>query len=251
MSLTAVIDLCLERSGRYDLGTVGGGIAADNGIVAYINGAIHELERMIDHPKCFGRYSVDIAAGVVDVPFQYCRAVQRVWMMNVDGELTPLSKWTLPTLRAAYPEPVSELTAGPPEIYAINYMTFGPQQDTLTAVGGASPYTAEFTYDTTGLVFGDHYSDTNIIVMPPPDQTTTITVEGLFEAQPLAANVDENFWTERESGLVVQATSLHLEDDLRNSQGQSDKHLTIKRRMAGFHGDLTQQRFAGITQFGG
>lgn len=248
MALKTVFDNVLRKTGRFELGTISGvGDPTDNGLIALINDAQRELDSMVDTPKSRARYSFDMAAGTVVLDFQYCRVIQEVWLVNSVDETWELEKKPEDWIRRQYGTDPALITQALPEVYCISSDVYGPEQDTLTDVGGANPYTGDHTYDHDFVKFGDHYSHKRIIIMPPPSATVTCTVYGEFEQQPLAAWADENYWTEKKHDILEMMTILQLEDEFGNTQGQNDRLGTVLRKLKGVHADWTKEQWAGVT----
>jgi len=88
----------------------------------------------------------------------------------------------------------------------------------------------ELTYDKLGtaethhLLFGiDRFSKDGIVICPPTDVTTTLTIEGGFFAK-FTADGDVTYWSERYAEILLQATNLIAEFFMRNMQGSRDMY---------------------------
>lgn len=86
-------------------------------------------------------------------------------------------------------------------------------------------YTLDFTHDFDSVFLGTNasttikYGNTGIIIMLPPDETYTLTVDGKFWLPRLDADTDTDWLTEQHEGLVELGARWWLEIDRRNQQG--------------------------------
>lgn len=231
----------VEKTGRTDL--VKGNGYTDNGADFYINSGLRLLDMLQDNPYTERKYIKDIAAGDHTLHFQYCRAIDKVWVMSSTSryELTKKNrKW----MRDNYGLIIADLAQGTPIYYAPNIIKLAPSQIDLTAITLA----AQATYDTGDVEFGRDWTYNGIVFMPPSNAVYTMTVDGKWHTERLSGDDDTNYWTEEYPDLLIEAAIAELELFHRNREGFLDIVEGLKFGLRGVDNILVEQEIAGNSQ---
>lgn len=243
-----------EFSGRYDLVTdaVGSDYTDSEPIGAgfFINSAVRNLENLVERRKEFTWERHDVAAGESFYTLENVKSLKEVWFANSEGR-TFLEKVSEGWIRETYPKQTSEVSSGKPCFWAPVSTGFSQNQLDLTAVGGANPYTGDFTYDTDDLVFGDHYGKVGILWRPPLDGIYTLSVLAQFYEKPLVEPTDTNFWSTQFPDILVTAALRELEKFYRNSAGVQDFDNQLVRDLRGVGFEVYEQEISGANQLRG
>ncbi|MHA2066951.1 MAG: hypothetical protein ACXABY_21505 [Candidatus Thorarchaeota archaeon] len=245
---TKLVDL----SGHYELVTdAAGGDYSDAGADFHIRAGQRILDLMQDHPRTLATYKEDVVDGDHTVTFKYNRSIEKVEVTDGSSDSTegrtPLEKVELDWLREEYKAPIANLDTGRPIYYSRAIIGLAPEQIGLTAAGGASPYTAEFTYDYEDLTFGqDNLDRTGIAFYPPSDGTYTITVKGRWFSRPLVNDSDISFWSVNYEDALVLAAMMSIEKIHRNTQGVNDMRDSIRDILFGIDKDMSSDDAAEI-----
>jgi hypothetical protein len=218
----------------------------------YINNGQQWLDDQLDHRKTIKRYQVDISAGDSVITFYACRWIKEVWVMNADGR-REVSKDSLNALRNYYNEAPADLEQGTPASYSPAVIGLTSEQKHLTSATGAHPYTAQFTYDSDDLTLataaspgGAHYALTGIVFNPPADEAYTMAVWGKFDSQPLYADGDRSFWTDRYPNYLVHAAAYQLAIAMANREKVDYWYQVIQQELLGLQKDMAEENFAKI-----
>lgn len=240
MELLDIRTKFIEISGRFDL-VVDTTDYADDGADFFIKAGQRYLDSKVNTHKSLARFQKDLTSGDYKLVFKHSRSIREVYASNADGKYE-LEKKTLTWLRNEYAEDFSEIDGNSPLYYAPAILGLSPEQDDLSD----STYTDEFTYDEEGIKFGDHYSYNGIIILPPVDETFTITVFGDFFSKPLTSDTDKNYWSVNYPDLLIYAAMYSLEKFYRNTEGMKDMMLAINDIMEGIDHDIVAQESSGI-----
>jgi len=240
-----------EISGRFDLLTAT--TYEDAGADFIINSAQRYLDRLMDTGKMKARYPVIMNAGTIVAKSIGIRSIQEVWVANADGktQLTPVS---LAVLREYYYEESSAITQGCPAYYAPAVLR--PYPDTLASTTGM--------YDIEDLVLFDatapakHFNYNGIVVMPPPDDTYTLSIWGLFYSPTLSATLSggvwtqtKSFWTEVEPMVLIEAALYRINAIYHNTSAAADHRAILMEDVMGLDHDAVEEDCAGGLQMGG
>lgn len=242
----------IELSGRYDLVNPDW---SDNGTDFFINAGQKFLDRLQSTGKSQAKYIQSVAAGTIKVYVTGLRAVLNVWAgVSADG-LTELGKVDLQALRELYGEQLSGIDQGSPIYYAP--ATFRPIPDTATTTTLLGYYDIDdLILPTAGTPL--HYTNSGILIMPPPDKTMYISVYGLYYSPDLSATVAAGVWTQTKSvwsevfpDTLIKAGLMQLEMFYRNSEGVKDWESGVMKDMSGFDKDSAEEEAVGISEMGG
>ncbi len=255
MSMTRdqIVTHFIELSGRYDLVTDAMGSDYSNasplGVDFFINGGVKWLENRVERRKEIVTERVDVVADQVLQSFDNVKSFKEAWMSNADGRFL-LVKKSLGWIRENYGA-ASGIDNAKPKYWAPAAFGFSQNQNDLTAVGGASPYTDEFTYDIDDHSYGDHYNKGGIIWMPPADTTYTLTIYAHFFEKKLTAASDVNFWSSQFEEILITAALMMLERFYRNTEGVNDykRELLDDLRTVGF--EVIEEEISGVNQMQG
>lgn len=242
-----------ELSGRYDLMNTD---YTDNGADFFINAGQRFLDRMQNTGKMQAKNVQSVAAGTIKVYTPGLRAVHKVWAGNTASGLVELKKaGSVAYLRGLYEEQLSSVDQGTPEWYAP--AIFRPFVDTHTTT------TLSGYYDIDDLILPvtttpTHYTNTGIIIMPPPDATYYISIYGLFYSPELSATYaaptwtqTKSYWTEVFPDTLIQAALFKLEQFYRNAEGAKEWKQGVTEDILGFDLDAVEEECADIDQMGG
>jgi hypothetical protein len=218
MTLLSTRDICLKRSGRYDLGTptVGSTEGVDNGMDWFINEAVKFLDKRISNDQSRHKRIGKLAVDDYLLVFRQARTIENVWLVDEsDGSTIELDRKTYEEIRNFYSERISVVDSGTPEYWCPAYIKLDPD---LT-IDDLSDFTInsldEYVIDSTARANG-------IIIASPTDTEYTVEILGKFYSTVLENNRDENFWTESNEGLLVKATLYQIEVFHRNMAGARD-----------------------------
>ncbi len=239
---TVKASLLLE-TGRNDL-------SSNSRFELYANMAQQWLDTTILHMKSRSWYRVDIAAATIKVEIQDCWAIDEVWYVDSDGERALIKEVSDERIKSKYFKQVSDLTAGVPSVYAPIEVGLTPNQDDLTSEN----FTDEFTYGSEITKFGDHYAYNAILLMPPADAVYTIEILGYFYSKTLTtagASTEKSYWTEVWPYFLIQATTLFIEDGMRNSEGFRDRLQGLSTSMEGIRKMQVMEMSGNVNQMKG
>lgn len=236
MNLGQISEHVQTRSGRFDLDEVD--VAGIKKIYHYINEACERLDLIVEHADLDVVWLKELAIGDYLVELQNVRYLKSVRIataagISVDTECytTRLEMKENSILRQMYPEPFADRTQGQPRYYSRDPIHLAPEQSTLTqaqidAIAGSDGVLENPTQHVSGF-----------LVMPPADQAYTLRLTGVPFTKTLTASSDLNFWTVRHPMLLIKATMLVIEFDLRNSAGASDFEKAIDALVHGLRCD--------------
>ncbi len=252
MAYLAIKQRFIKLTGRHDLvvDTTNYVSATIYGVDEVIQAGQRILDSMTSRRKEFSWERKDIAAGDIKLDISNTTSVKEVWLVNAAGK-TPLEKDSLGKIRETYGKPKADLTQGKPEFWTLAVNNLSPNQESLTAVGGSSPFTAQFTFDSDDLIFGDHFAQNTVLFFPASDAVYTLSVLARFFEKTLVVNTDINYWTEIYPDILIKAGMLVLEGDYRNTEGERNQLATIQSRLRGLENDLIDEQISGRTQQAG
>jgi hypothetical protein len=237
----------VKQSGRYDL-VVNTDDYADNGADFLIQSGQRWLDQHQFHKKAHARYKKDVAAGVNSVSIKKLISPKEVWIANSEGR-TKLTKVDLEWIREEYSKPVASSDQGAPLYYALTVNRMSPEQKALTSAN----YTTEFTYDAENIIFadqGDAAQFDTVIIQPPPDETYTLEVLGIFFSE-LTADTDTSFWTIHHPEVSVLAAMLAESFFFHNREGSADMISAIDSYLYGIDKGQVEFDIAEMDQIGG
>ena len=245
MNLKEIRQWFIVESGRYDL-VVDTTNWLDNGADKYINAGQRLLDRMVTTPKTLGRNFQVVEAGTYAVTFQKCRAVKEVWVVptagTADDDRTKLTKKSISWIRKNYPN-MNDLDNGAPLYYAPANLRLAPEPASLGDIDAPANY-MDVVGDPTGIYSG-------IIFMPPVDEQYLIEVWAYFEAQTLAVDLDESYWSVNYPDLLVMASQCELEMFARNTEGVKDWINAIETVCKAIDFDVVEEEIAEYNQMEG
>jgi hypothetical protein len=237
MTLSAVRDIFLRDSGRFDLGTIGG---SDNGADRHINEGQNMLDRMTNFDKSNNRIFDNIDADGWYLNFaQRARAIHEVWVNNADGERWKLQQKDWSWLHAEFPDAIADTDSGEPLYWCPSLLrsTEHTDMDSLAAMFNN-------VIDNDELYSG-------IVILGPTDAALTVEVVGLFYSVALSGDDDTSYWTEVHPEILSMAACYRLEVINRNTAGMKDWLYAIERELKGIESDAIEQATNNIDQMEG
>lgn len=240
-----IVKQVLKATGDYSQVTdAEGGDYTDNGIDWHINNAQKFLDREFKYKKDKAWVYKKVTQGESLVTLARARNIIEVWVAQAGGTRTRLATRTAGELRADYSSvPLSAITQARPTVYACPITGLAPAQYAETE---SSLSTAGMT-DLDYLIFGNYYASDAIVIMPPADGTYTVEILANCFSKTLTADADVSFWSINEPSLLVDATCLHMENQLhRNAQGYSDKLGPLDKALTQLFHDLVEEEASGV-----
>jgi hypothetical protein len=240
MTLSEVVDMFVEASGRNDLDTESVVMNA----AFFINQGCRELDRRLFGGKTNARYTVDLAAAQILVPVPNCRAITDVWIYD-SAEKTRLTKADdIYEMKEYYSEPKASITPDTPFVY------FPVNARPSPGAVEATSYSQEWAFE--DIIEEAHEGFNSLLISPPPDHANyTLQVEGVFYSDELEEDDDYNWWTVNHPLLVVQAALFKLEEMYRNTEGAKDWDNAISKTMIQLNSDWIEEEIADIDQMEG
>ena len=240
MTLLAVRNLFIERSGREDLHDPSSG--ADNGADFFIQSGQKTIERLLQFDKSWARNFTDLTIDEYYTIFEGCRAIKAVWISNSSGR-SELTKMTIEEFRNKYSDAPNEITSGTPLYYTpISLRTYPDEAHVVID--------NLFGSKITDLAATD-FSYKGIIISPPTDETAVLEVFGLFKSKKLTLDADINVWTEAHPEILLLAALYHLEVSYRNSEGAKDWMNALVLELTEMEKDWVEEDIAKVTQIVG
>uniref|UniRef100_A0A6M3JCV0 Uncharacterized protein n=1 Tax=viral metagenome TaxID=1070528 RepID=A0A6M3JCV0_9ZZZZ len=239
-----------ELSGRWDLLTTN---FEDDGADFFLNAGQRYLDRLLSDGKMFATYPVIVAAGTFIVKSIGIRAIKEVWAGNVDGKYQLIPD-TLNKLKTEYSEEFSDVPQGAPKYYAPALLR--PYPDTLASTTGMYNVSDLLTYSATAPA--QHFNYDGIVIMPPPDETYTIEIVGLFYSPTLSATLSgavwtqtKSFWTEVHPEILLEAAIYKLHGLYHNTSGAADYKALALEDAKGIDHDAVEEQLTGDLVMGG
>lgn len=243
MTLLEIRTQFVDLSGRYDL-VVNTSTYADNGANFFIKAGQRYLDCILPNPNSEKVYRKDIAAGDHNLFLKHLRYVETVELFNADGKVQELTLTTMAKLRAAYTSLISAASRNAPTTYALSKHLPAPEQEGLTAVGGSTPYTTEFTYDHETLSFNAARKEqVGIEFRPVSDAAYTMVLTGGFFTL-LDDDADTSYHSLVYPEVLIMAANMAVEAFYRNSTGVNEWEAAISRWLDGQDKNLVHQEIA-------
>lgn len=245
MTYLEIKKLFVEMTGRYDL-VVDTTSYADQSVLNvkfFINAGARLLDSLSNRKKELLWYNQDLSAGDSVHEIDNLRSIKEVWVENSSGR-NILTKKSLGWIRDEY-EAAS--TQGTPLYWAPGVKALSPQQSALTS----ADYTTEFTYNATGLMFGNHFNKMAVIIHPVLDSAYTLSVLGMFFEKTLSDDSDLNYWSEVYPEALLNAGMYAIESFYSNREGMRDHLESIQRTIRGIEFDTVDEEISGETQVRG
>jgi hypothetical protein len=224
MTLAAVRQTLIQRSGRYDLETEAG---ADNGANAYIQEGQNFLDRKCEFKFSRASRFARLLAGQFYIPLSRCRVIKGVWVFS-SGVRKPLGKFDYDRLRGGDPNDrdgfrnrLATTTQGTPSYWSPVVPRMSPNPETLTLAD------LEVILTNADVVGSIDKTYNGVFVLPPPSSATDIEVIGKFYQDALTSDSSTSFWTENHSDLLVMAALRQIEIFNRNRGGVLDWEMSI------------------------
>lgn len=243
----------VKLTGRFDLvvNTTDYVTAPINGVDDVIHDGQRLLDRMTQHHKEFSWHAKDIVSGDFKLEIPNLLSTKEVWRATGSADSTLLEKKSLGEIRECFSQLASGQTKSTPTCWAMAVSGLSQNQSTLTAVGGASPFTAEFTHDFDDLTFGDHFNTRTVLFYPVSNASMTMKVLGRFFEKKLTADTDINFWSEIEPDMLMKAGQLIIERNLRNREGVADHLSDLRLSSDLLTFDIYEEEVSGVDQMAG
>jgi hypothetical protein len=235
MSFTNIKTLLLESSGRHDLVESSGETflySLAKAATTYLDLHFGDAAGIIAESW----YKKDVVAGTVLLEVPGARMISEVWIADVDGGATELTKSTYKNLRTMYPEKSTDVDQGTPAYYAVLVHKLAPSQHSLTSASHAA-----FTEDDEYNLWGDQMTQKAIVILPPPDDTYTVSVKGTFFSPAPSSTITTNFWIENHPLTFVHAIMRELEIFYRNFEGAKTWEAAIAQTLMGIDSDVAEQ----------
>lgn len=224
----------VELSGRFDL-VVNTTAYADNGANFFIQAANRWLDNRQENPTQTKSYRKDLAAAGYTLDIENVRSLLEVWVTNASGERAKLTKRTQTYMRENYEPVPSDNTSGTPVDWCPLFNQLAYQQKAQTSLSHS-----DFTYDDNDVLFGLSDQKRSILLMPPADETYTVTVYGNFFGK-LTEDTDTTYWSREHPDLLIQATLLMIEMFYRNTQGVNDMLSAMTPALMGIDRQLVTE----------
>lgn len=243
-----------QITGRLDLVTTSlASTALDNGADFFLNAGQKYLDRLIEKSKMIARYPVIVTAGTFLVNTIGLRSIHEVWIANSEGKVR-LSQETLTNLKNVYGEDFSSITQGTPKYYAP--AIFRPFPDTLASTTGMYGVDDLLLYSATSPA--QHYNYHGLVICPPPDETYTVEVVGLFHSPTLSATLSgavwtnvKSYWTEVHPETLIAAAAYKLLSLYHDTTGAADYKNTVIEDVLGINGDVYEEEMGSYIQMEG
>lgn len=240
-----------ELSGRYDLIT---NTDEDNGADFFLNVGQRYLDRLLDTGKMIARYPVILTAGQYIAKTIDIRAIKEVWVASSSLGKVRLTPISMSSLRTEYAGEYASQSQGTPSYYTP--AVFRPFPDTLTSTTGMYDISDLLTYSAGPPA--QHFNYNGVIIMPPPSETVTVSIWGLFFSPTLTATLSgstwtqtKSYWTEVEYDALIAAGCYKLESFYRNTEGMKDWQNTIMDSIMGIYHDAAEEDTAADMQMRG
>lgn len=227
MNLLQIRKKLVELSGLVDLvEDYYGEDYSDNGADFFIQEGQKWLDQKLETPKSGGTFTVDVKAGQYNISASDIRGVKRLKVIT-DSGISYLDKISISEMTRKFTSDngFSGVERGEPTHYAIgidrNIQSKGSQAD------------AEYK---------------SILIMPPPDTSYQVVVEGLYFSHKLDNDKDICWWSINRPAILIQAALYMHESFLRNSSGLNDWRNTILDAVQGIDFDVVEEESAEIDQ---
>lgn len=212
-----------ERSGRADLVKDGlEGNDTDNGADFYINAACRDLDLEQDTEYTMAQHQFTLAIDAYEIDVLNSRSINKVYYTSTDNAQVELKIKSYEWMRKTYPK-LGSTDSGSPTYWAVQSKRRSPEQK-----GG-----------------GPHPENMSILILPPTNASTAVTIFGRFWSDKLKENGDENYWSVNFPELLVLATCRNAEGWYRNTQGYNDYDRLVQKALLGIDKDLAEQEMMG------
>jgi len=241
MNLLELRTQFVKQSGRYDLVT-DTSTYADAGANYYINNGLKLLGKLSNINAEKAKLYFSLSPGAYSITFQHhCRVIHSIWVNNTE-ERYPLTKISLADLKFLYNDPSTVTTQGAPGYFALAELRAleTTERDSLGTFINA-------TWDE-----GDeNYNYRGVVIVPPPDETYIVEVNGLFKNVELTADGDENYWALEEYDLLLRAAYYDLESNSRGTENAKNWLSRIRDDVEEINKDAVEEECYGINQIRG
>lgn len=240
MTLSEVVDMFVEASGRVDL------IEADVVMNAtfFINQGCRELDRRLYGGKTNARYTTDLSEKQILVPAPNCRAITDVWLYDSTSKKRLIKADNVNSMRRFYSNPSSSIIPSVPAVY------FPVSARPYPGAVEATDYNQAWAFDD---IIEEAHEGFNALILAPPPQNDgfTLQIDGVFYSDELKEATDYNWWTVNHPLLVVQAALFKLEEMYRNTEGANDWDNAISKTMLQLNADWIEEEIVDINQMEG
>lgn len=240
MPLSDIRDEFIRKSGRYDLGTIGG---ADNGANWYINSGQRMLDRRMANEDMMARRLGVLEVGAYLKVFGHIKSIKNVWLIDSENTIVSPERRTFQQITDFYKEKVSAMDTGTPAYWAPAFVRLDPNV-TLDEL----PFTIDSMTD---FVIDAGAKSNGIIFTPPTDTEYTIDILGKFYSPELVKDGQDSIWSELYPNLLVYAALYELEVTHRNTAGARDWMDAIDNELIGIDMDGVEFLTDHIDQMGG
>lgn len=252
MTLLELRTQLLTDSGRYDL--IDGSDYSDNGMNVKIRAACKWLDITTQHKRQIAVYKYDISAGEYKVEVPNVRSILRAYAYRSADGRRPLTELSFEEMLNKYTNDPDTTNQGVPAYYCNSIINLQHSQNYASSaayLAAVAAGTAPFTMDYETLMFGDNHEYSGIWIMPPADDTYTISLQGEFFSKPLTLDADYNFWSVAHPDLLTMAVRRQLEIDARNTEGRKDWEEAIRQYKIGIEFDMINEQIAHTNQMEG
>ena len=259
MLLSEIRAQFVELAGRDDLALVP---ATGVGVLNFkkradffIQAASKWLDDNVDIDRKVAHYSYDMTVGTYKLLVPDNKVISRVYAQYSNDNIIELQEKSYAWIRDNYKRKLSQLSNSKPAYWCKGVAELGPTQLALTS----ATYTGSYTYEFGDTIFaGDtipgtvgRYRATSLLILPPVDQTFTISVVGEFYAKVLFEDGDINLWSDRHPELLLKASLRELEGFYRNTEGRKDWEDFLFTDKQGIEFNKAEQESHGINQMEG
>jgi len=221
----------------------------------YINGGCKWLDDNVDIDRKIVHYSIDMSAGSYRLLVPDAKVVMQVYAQYSSDDIITLKEREYSWIRDLYQESLSQVSNAKPAYWCKGVGDLAPTQLSLQT----TDYTGSFTYEFGDTLFADEstpgsvgrYRTMVLLILPPVDQTHTITVTGEFYSKFLSANADTNLWVSRYPELALKAALRELEGFYRNTEGRKDWEDFLASDKLGIEFNKADQESHNINQMEG
>jgi len=214
MNLGEIRSQFAELSGRYDLITSDG---SDNGADFFLQRGQDHLDRQLISGAATQIKDYDLSAGSWTKLRTELRIVENIWLKVTDS-------WT--------------------KLRRVDYQDLVDLFPKLgnTSQGNPSHYSIVSTYSANRI---------KIYILPPPETSVSLKIQGIYKAAPVSADSDTNFWTDLYPDILIMAAQREIETFYRNSQGVEDWDRSIQAELTSIDMDYVNSQTSHINQMEG
>jgi len=243
MNLLQVRTQFVKLSGRYDLVTdAAGDDYTDNGANFFIQEGQKLLDQLVKVPENIAKIYLPLAINGYYINWdKETRSIEKVWVNDAEDRWE-LEKLTLDEFKAKYADSTTDTVSGTVEHYAIAEIRAleTTSRDSLATF-------LNYTRDESDT----DYTDRTILIGPPTDTALVVEVSGKFHQLILSGDTDENFWSIRYPGVLLQCALYQLEVFSRGTENAKNWLSAIKTAIMEIEKDSVEEEVSDIDNMEG